>query len=143
MTAVDLLQRLLLAAVLGSAIGLEREVRRKPAGLRTNILITLGAALFTVVSMTIGGDGSGDRVAAQIVSGVGFLGAGAIIQSGRNVHGMTTAATIWVNAAIGMAAGAGEAAIAAGATAISVVVLAVLGPIERRLERRRAGTGEG
>jgi putative Mg2+ transporter-C (MgtC) family protein len=137
MSTVDLILRLLVAALFGAAIGFEREMRGKPAGLRTNALITLGAALFTVVSVTIGGDdGSTDRVAAQIVTGIGFLGAGAIIQSGRSVHGMTTAATIWVNAAVGMAAGAGEFAIAAGATAISVVVLAVLVPIERRLTRR-------
>jgi putative Mg2+ transporter-C (MgtC) family protein len=134
MTTVDLLQRLLLAAGLGAAIGFEREWRRKPAGLRTNILITLGSALFTVVSLTIGGsDGSTDRVAAQIVTGVGFLGAGAIIQNRQGVRGLTTAATIWVDAAVGMAAGAGETVLAAVATGITVGVLALLGSIERTI----------
>jgi MgtC family protein len=101
--------RLALAAALGGAIGLEREYRRKPAGLRTNILIALGSALFSVLSFELGsGAGSPDRIAAQIVTGIGFLGAGAILRSGASVHGLTTAATIWVNAAIGMAAGLGS-----------------------------------
>jgi putative Mg2+ transporter-C (MgtC) family protein len=137
MTNVDLATRLVLAALLGAALGLERELRRKPAGLRTNILITLGSALFTIVSILLGTPGATpDRVAAQIVTGIGFLGAGAILQSGRNVHGMTTAATIWVNAAIGMAAGAGEIRLALVATAISLVVLGILGPIEKYFEDR-------
>src|SRR6516165_9950535 len=105
MPLVDLMLRLLLAAGLGGAIGIERELRRKPAGLRTNILIALGAALFTVMSTLLGREGrTRDRIAAQIITGIGFLGAGAIMRSGRSVHGMTTAATIWVNAAIGIAA---------------------------------------
>jgi putative Mg2+ transporter-C (MgtC) family protein len=137
MTSADLVTRLVLAALLGAAVGIERELRRKPAGLRTNILITLGAALFTLVSLTFGGSGgSTDRVAAQIVSGIGFLGAGAIIQSGRSVHGMTTAATIWVNAAIGVASGAGQFRLALTAAFITLVVLAVLGPVERFFEVR-------
>src|ERR1043165_5096849 len=107
-SSVEVMLRLLLAVGLGGAIGLEREFRRKPAGLRTNILIALGASLFTMVSLALAHDGgTSDRVAAQIVTGIGFLGAGAIMRTGRNVHGMTTAATIWVNAAVGMAAGAG------------------------------------
>jgi putative Mg2+ transporter-C (MgtC) family protein len=131
----DMMPRLLLAAGLGAAIGLEREYRRKPAGLRTNILIGLGSALFTIVSTQIAG-GTSDRIAAQVVTGVGFIGGGAILRSRMSVHGMTTAATIWVNAAIGLAAGAGEYATAATATAIALVVLAVLSPIERYFERR-------
>src|SRR5262245_43105201 len=133
-----MMERLLLAAALGAAIGVEREVRRKPAGLRTNILIALGSALFTAVSLALvtSNNGTPDRVAAQVVTGVGFLGAGAIMRSGRNVHGMTTAATIWVNAGVGMAAGAGEYALAAIATAVTLVVLALLGPIEKYCERR-------
>lgn len=141
MPPLDLLLRLLLAAALGAAIGLERELRRKPAGLRTNILIALGAALFTTVSLEFtSSGGTPDRVAAQIVTGIGFLGAGAILRSGRNVHGMTTAATIWVNAAIGMAAGAGAYGMAAVATLVTLVVLTLLPPIERFFERR-SGTG--
>ena len=129
--------RLALAAALGGAIGLEREYRRKPAGLRTNILIALGSALFSVLSFELGAaTGSPDRIAAQIVTGIGFLGAGAILRSGESVHGLTTAATIWVNAAIGMAAGLGSYALAVGSTAITLVVLAFLPMIERRFERR-------
>jgi putative Mg2+ transporter-C (MgtC) family protein len=131
--------RLLLAAGLGAAIGIERELRQKPAGLRTNILIAVGAALFTMVSIEIAfvySGGTPDRIAAQVVTGIGFLGGGAILRSGTNVHGMTTAATIWVNAAIGMAAGAGGYAMATVATAITLIVLAVLPPIESYFERR-------
>jgi putative Mg2+ transporter-C (MgtC) family protein len=128
---------LILAAGLGAAIGLEREIRRKPAGLRTNILIALGSAVFTIMSIQLGhGGGTPDRIAAQLVTGMGFLGGGAILRSGTSVHGMTTAATIWVNAAIGMAAGAGEFALATVVTVITLVVLAVLPPIEAYFERR-------
>jgi putative Mg2+ transporter-C (MgtC) family protein len=130
-----MMPRLLLAAGLGAAIGLEREYRRKPAGLRTNILIGFGSALFTIVSTQIAG-GTSDRIAAQVVTGVGFLGGGAILRSRMSVHGMTTAATIWVNAAIGLAAGAGEYGTAVAATAITLVVLAVLPPIESYFDRR-------
>jgi putative Mg2+ transporter-C (MgtC) family protein len=143
MASLDLLLRLVLAAALGAAIGIERELRRKPAGLRTNILIAVGAALFTIVSIELASNGgTPDRVAAQIVTGIGFLGAGAIMRSGRNVHGMTTAATIWVNAAIGMAAGAGAYAMAAIGTLVTVGVLTLLPPIEAYFERR-AGNGRG
>ena len=93
--------------------------------------------MFTLVSIQIGGPGrTPDRIAAQVVTGIGFLGGGAILRSGRNVHGMTTAATIWVNAAVGMAAGAGEFAIATAATTLTLVVLALLPPIEAFFERR-------
>ena len=127
----------MLAAGLGAAIGLEREYRRKPAGLRTNILIALGSAMFTIISIQLGhGGGTPDRIAAQVVTGMGFLGGGAILRSGNSVHGMTTAATIWVNAAIGMAAGAGEYALAAVVAVITLVVLAVLPPIETHFEQR-------
>src|SRR5262249_6195197 len=105
---------------------------------RTNILIALGAALFTIVSLSLSGhgDGSTDRIAAQVVTGIGFLGAGAIIRSGGDVHGMTTAARIWVNAAIGMAVGTGEFLLGTVTAAITLVVLAVLGPIETLFERQ-------
>jgi putative Mg2+ transporter-C (MgtC) family protein len=137
MSTFDLVLRLLLAAGLGAAIGFEREYRQKPAGLRTNILIAVGAALFTTVSLVIGREfGSSDRIAAQVVTGIGFLGAGAIMTSGRTVTGMTTAATIWVNAAIGMTVGVGAYAMAATATAITLAVLVLLPPIEAYFERR-------
>jgi putative Mg2+ transporter-C (MgtC) family protein len=137
MSSADLLLRLLLAAALGAAVGVEREFRQKPAGLRTNMLIALGSALFTMVSIQIAqSGGTPDRVAAQIVTGIGFLGGGAILRSGKSVHGMTTAATIWVNAAVGMAAGAGYRAMAVATTVITLIVLAVLPPIESYFERR-------
>ena len=143
MLTIDLLRRLLLAAGLGAALGLEREYRQKPAGLRTNILIALGSALFTNLSTSMSDHGgTPDRITAQIVSGIGFLGAGAILRSGTTVHGMTTAATIWVNAAIGMAAGAGEFAMATATTALTLIVLAVLPPLESYFERRAAPDGE-
>src|SRR5438128_11547218 len=141
MPPVDLILRWLLAAGLGAAIGVERELRQKAAGLRTNMLIALGSALLTVLSIEIArAGGTPDRIAAQIVTGVGFLGGGSILRSGRSVHGMTTAATIWVNAAIGMAAGAGLFAAAIITTIITLVVLAVLPPVEGFFERR-AGVG--
>jgi putative Mg2+ transporter-C (MgtC) family protein len=143
MPAIDLVRRLLLAAGLGAALGLEREYRKKPAGLRTNILIALGSALLTTLSIEIGAHGgTPDRITAQIVTGVGFLGAGAILRSGTTVHGMTTAATIWVNAAIGMAAGAGEFAMATVTAFLTLVVLALLGPLEAYFERRAGTDGE-
>jgi putative Mg2+ transporter-C (MgtC) family protein len=142
MLSIDLLRRLLLAAALGAALGVEREYRRKPAGLRTNILIALGSALFTTLSIDMGSrGGTPDRITAQVVTGIGFLGAGAILRSGATVHGMTTAATIWVNAAIGMAAGAGELAIATAATVLTIVVLALLAPFESYFDRRAASHG--
>ena len=136
-TLVDVFLRLALAAGLGGAIGLEREFRHKPAGLRTNMLIALGSALFSILSVQLGSAaGSPDRVAAQVVTGIGFLGAGAILRSGENVHGLTTAATIWVNAAIGMAAGLGAYAVAAGGATLTLVVLALLPFMERMFEER-------
>lgn len=143
MLSIDVSRRLLLAAGLGAAIGLEREYRRKPAGLRTNILIAVGSALLTILSIVIGeAGGTPDRIAAQIVTGIGFLGGGAILRSGKTVQGMTTAATIWVNAAIGMASGAGEFRTASVATAITLVVLALLPFAERYFERRAGFTRE-
>jgi putative Mg2+ transporter-C (MgtC) family protein len=138
MPPTDLLLRLLLAAGLGAAIGFERELRRKPAGLRTNILIALGAALFTTVSMEVGhlAGGSPDRITAQVVTGIGFLGAGAILRTRGGVHGMTTAATIWVNAAIGVAVGSGEYVMGIVAAAVTLVVLALLPPVEDYFDRR-------
>jgi putative Mg2+ transporter-C (MgtC) family protein len=137
MPPLELMERLLLAASLGAAIGVERELRRKPAGLRTNILIALGSALFTILSLQVTRTGgTPDRIAAQIVTGIGFLGAGAILRSGKDVRGMTTAATIWVNAAIGMAAGAGEFVTAGLATLVTLSVLVILPPVEAYFERR-------
>ena len=137
MLPADLAWRLLLAAGLGAAVGLEREYRQKPAGLRTNILIALGSALFTILSISMGHEsGTADRITAQIVTGIGFLGGGAILRSGNTVHGMTTAATIWVNAAIGVAAGMGQYALATATAVLTLVVLGILPPIEAYFERR-------
>jgi putative Mg2+ transporter-C (MgtC) family protein len=103
---LEMVCRLLLAGLLGALIGWQREIAHKPAGLRTHILISLGAALFTVVSLHVDA-GSPSRIAANVVSGIGFLGAGAILHRAGIVEGLTTAASIWVVAAIGLAAGAG------------------------------------
>jgi len=134
---VDFVWRLLLSAGLGAVIGLEREYRRKPAGLRTNILIAIGSALFTILSISMtASTGDPSRVAGQIVTGIGFLGGGAILRNRDTVHGMTTAATIWVNAAIGVACGIGQYELATVTTALTLVVLVVLPPIETYFERR-------
>jgi uncharacterized membrane protein YhiD involved in acid resistance len=136
---LDLLLKLGLAVLLGGAVGLERELSGKPAGLRTNILICLGSVLLTDLSINIGlganGVRSGDpgRIAAQIVTGIGFLGAGTIMQARGAVLGLTTAATIWVVAAIGMLVGAGQYVEATGATVLVFLVLAGLGQVERRI----------
>lgn len=145
-----LLGRILLAALLGGIVGLERELSGKPAGLRTNLLICLGAALLTELSVGIAVSANErneiagvvfradpGRIAAQIVTGIGFLGAGTILQSRGNVVGLTTAATIWVVAAIGMAVGAGAYLIALGTTGLVVVTLALLGRLEEVVVRRR------
>jgi len=128
---VEMVLRLLLATALGASIGFQRERAGKSAGLRTHILICVGAALFTVAS--IYGFGSGDetaRVAAGVVAGIGFLGAGAIIRSGGEiVHGLTTAASIWAVAAVGLAAGAGLYLASAVATAIVLIILFLPHPI--------------
>jgi putative Mg2+ transporter-C (MgtC) family protein len=133
----DDLLSILLAIILGAVIGLEREFSGKAAGLRTNVLICLGAAVFTIISkqMVTGTDGSVARIAAQIVTGVGFLGAGAIIQDRGGVHGLTTAATIWLVASIGMACGAGFYRLAVVAALIAILVLLGLGKLARLLER--------
>ncbi len=130
---------IVLSVIFGALIGLEREVRGKAAGLRTNILICLGAAVFTVISkkMAAGQADSITRIAAQIVTGVGFLGAGAIIRDRVGVHGLTTAATIWLVASIGMACGAGFLLLAIVATCIAIVVLFGLSHLERQITDHR------
>ncbi len=127
---------IILAVVLGGIIGLERELSGKVAGIRTNILICLGAAVFTIVSrqMAEGTDPSNTRIAAQIVTGVGFLGAGSIIRDRGGVLGLTTAATIWLVASIGMACGAHFFGLAAIATITGFAVLLGLRKVSRRLD---------
>src|SRR4029450_4920686 len=122
---LELLVQLVLAVILGGAVGIERELRGKPAGLRTNILICVGATLFTVLSYRLS-DGRGDpgRVAAQILTGVGFIGAGTILHTRGAVTGLTSAATIWGVTAIGVAGGTRAYVEALGATALGMLVLA-------------------
>jgi len=134
----ELATRLLTAALLGAMLGFEREMRQKTAGLRTNILIAVGSALFTLMSFELAQGASGDpgRVAAQIVTGIGFLGAGAIMRTDSGVQGLTTAATVWVNAAVGVAAGGGKYHLAFIATGVTLTALLVLAPVERVIANR-------
>lgn len=138
-TSVELVA-LLATLVLCSLIGLERQVRQKAAGFRTNVLVGMGACAFTLVSgfgfaTILGTDVTLDpsRIAAQVVSGIGFLGAGVIFKGNDVVRGLTTAATVWVSAAVGMAAGAGMLALAVALTAFHLVTLFVLAPLVRRI----------
>jgi putative Mg2+ transporter-C (MgtC) family protein len=143
----ELSGRLLLAAVLGAAIGLERELHDHPAGMRTHLLVSLGSALFAVISAygfssffaaNPAAQDSPQRIAAQIVSGIGFLGAGAIIQAGRWVRGLTTAASLWATAAIGLAVGSGEYVLSLVGT---MLIVFSLGPLNWLIARLR-GSGE-
>jgi putative Mg2+ transporter-C (MgtC) family protein len=134
---LDLLLQLTLAVVLGGAVGLQRELKGKPAGLRTNILICIGATLFTSLSYHLAaGRGDPGRVAAQILTGVGFIGAGTILHMRGTVTGLTSAATIWVVAAIGMALGSAAYVDAVGTSAVVLVVLEGLERLEMLLARR-------
>ena len=126
----EILLRLLFAAAMGAAIGLERDLRRRPAGIRTSMFVCLATALFTILSQQLShlwGDTGPTRIASNIVQGIGFLGAGAIIRDSGGLVGMTTAATIFVEAAIGMAAGGGFYAVAGSATGIVLFALLVVG----------------
>src|SRR6516165_4403206 len=135
----EILIRLLFAAFLGAAIGVERDVHRRPAGIRTSMLVCMATALFTILSTEVAhrfGDTSGTRIASNIVQGIGFLGAGAILRDG-NRTGLTTAATIFVEAAIGMAVGGGLYGVAAYATGMVLFGLAVLGWFEEWASLKR------
>ena len=138
-TELELVLRLVVAAVLGAVIGIEREIHDHPAGVRTHLLVSLGSALFTVLSIVgfPSPDGTAtdpSRVAAQIVTGIGFLGAGAILKYGPTVRGLTTAASLWAAAGIGMAAGAGLPFLGLAATVIVVMSLWPLRLLSKRLE---------
>jgi putative Mg2+ transporter-C (MgtC) family protein len=126
--------RLIVASALGGMIGLEREVKRRSAGVRTNLLICMGAAFFTLLSAVLAGDLSPNKgqVASNIVQGIGFLGAGLIIHNHSRISGLTSAASVWVVASIGMACGAGLLAVAAVATIIVILALEIVGFLERR-----------
>lgn len=121
----ELFTRLIVAALLGALFGVEREYRHKKAGMRTNILVALGSALIMIVSSTFATDPG--RIAAGVITGIGFLGGGLIIQGRGEVHGITTAATIWLVSAVGLAAGGGYYSAALAASAVGLVVLYFLG----------------
>jgi putative Mg2+ transporter-C (MgtC) family protein len=134
---LELMLQLGLASLLGGAIGLERELGGKPAGLRTNILICLGSVLYTHLSIAmVGGSTDPTRVAGQIVTGVGFIGAGTILHARGAVVGLTSAATIWVVAAIGVALGSGFYLEGIATTLVVLAVLAGLGRVEKLVERK-------
>lgn len=153
-TVGSVLQRLIVAAALGGAIGVEREMKQRPAGLRTNMFMCFGSALFTVLSVLLAGPNTQDptRIAAQIITGIGFIGAGSILHPRADiVHGVTTAATIFVVAAIGMCAGAGLLIPAALATGLVLFGLLILGLLEQHIfvrprsavyQAAATGTGE-
>ena len=142
----EMIIRLLLASLLGGLIGLEREVHGRPAGFRTHLLVSLGACLFTIASIDfyrIYGNLTGTgpvgvdpaRVAAQVVTGIGFLGAGAIIKEGASIRGLTTAACLWVAAAVGLACGSGMYHAAIVVTVLAVTSLLLLKKVENKLKR--------
>jgi putative Mg2+ transporter-C (MgtC) family protein len=136
----EIFLRLTVAAALGGAIGIERELRRRPAGIRTSLFVCMATALFTILSGEIAhrfGDTGSTRIASNIVQGIGFLGAGAILRDAGGVVGLTTAATIFVEAAIGMAAGGGLYAVATYATGLALFGLVVIGWCADRLNLKR------
>ena len=131
----DAIVRIAVASGLTGLLGLEREMRRKEAGLRTFTLVGTGAALFTVIGLLLaGGTTDATRIAAQVVTGIGFIGAGLIFRQGSHTKNLTTAAGVWAAAGIGMAAGAGLFILACGATVIVLLALTIYGAIERRIE---------
>ena len=131
----DHILRIVFAFLAGSLLGLEREYRDKPAGLRTIILITVGAALFSLLNLTIVSE-SPDRIASTVVTGVGFVGAGVIFKEGLNVRGITTAATIWVASAIGMAMGFGNYWLAFSTLILTLIVLTALAKVEKLVDSK-------
>jgi len=137
-SSADIIIRLVLAFVLGGVIGIEREKKRRTAGLRTHVLVSMGSCLIMLTSIHIFDIYKGlaaldpARIAAGVVTGIGFLGGGAIIRSSHDVRGLTTAATIWVSAGIGLTAGAGFYLAAVVATLLSLVALVVLKKVEPR-----------
>lgn len=131
----DTFVSLLTAFLLGTLIGAERQYRQRTAGLRTNVLVALGAAAFTDLGMHIGGEGGAVRIIAYVVSGIGFLGAGAIMKEGTNVRGLNTAATLWASAAVGACAGADMVAQAVLLTAFVLMTNTLLRPLVNAINR--------
>jgi putative Mg2+ transporter-C (MgtC) family protein len=138
---LDFAIRIVVTLILGIAIGTEREWHGHPAGIRTMALVAVGSCLFTTVALepAFGNRTDPTRIAAQVVTGVGFLGAGAILRHGTDVRGLTTAATIWVVAAIGMVVGFGYYGVAIFTTVLGLVTLVAIRPLERRIFHRREG----
>ena len=138
---IDELSKMGMSILLGGVLGLEREYQNKPAGFRTLALICIGATAFTILSIRLSGEGvAHDRIAANIITGIGFIGAGVIFKSGVNVYGMTTAATIWITAGIGMAVGAGDYLLATVITGVALTILSAFEYIQNKvdvLHRRR------
>lgn len=124
-----------IAFIIGAVIGLEREFRSKPAGFRTMILICVGSCLYTILSKEVAAAGSADRIASNIVTGIGFIGAGVIFKEGITVNGLTTAALIWITAALGMAIGYHNYPLAIVVSAMVVIALFVLEPVQRFINR--------
>lgn len=131
----EILMRFLLAALWGGLVGAEREYHSKSAGFRTMIMISIGSCFFTMMSMLIGGTSQSDRIASNIVTGIGFLGAGVIFRDDTRVSGITTAATIWAVAAVGMGIGAGYYFAAASASVLILIVLAIFPYAESLIDR--------
>jgi putative Mg2+ transporter-C (MgtC) family protein len=132
---LDLLEKICIALVLGGAIGIERELRTKSAGFRTMMLICIGSTIFTTLSQVLGINISPDRIASNIVVGVGFLGAGVIFKADDKVHGITTAATIWIAAALGMIVGSGFYGMATVACLMVLIILFVFSFFDQRIDR--------
>ena len=129
---------MVVAMILGALIGIEREVHSKPAGLRTNALICMGAAAFMLIAQRIGlGNDAVSRMTAGIVTGVGFIGGGAVLRDRTNISGVTTAATIWVVTSIGIACGMRLYDMAVSITVLSLIVLAVFGPLDRKIRKTK------
>ena len=135
---IEMILRVLVAAVLGAILGIEREAQNKTAGLRTHTLVAMGAALFAVAGASMSAEGTDPtRVAAQVVTGIGFIGAGGMIRSGFTITGITTAATLWFAAAVGVAAGFGLYLVAATALAIALVAMLGFAPVRGYIRRGR------
>lgn len=137
MTDLEMILRVGLAALLGAALGIEREIQHKTAGLRTHTLVAAGAALFAVAGASVAADGTDlTRVAAQVVTGIGFIGAGGMVKSGFTITGITTAATLWFAAALGVATGFGLFAVAAASLVIALVAMVGFAPMRTLMHRR-------
>lgn len=143
---MELFMRLVAAGGLGALIGLERDMHGRAAGLRTHLLVCMGAALFTILSIVVATTSDGEfvadpgRIAAQIVTGIGFLGAGAILKEGFSVRGLTTASSLWIAAAVGMASGAGRYELAGATAVLALASLSVLRRIEHHYRKDKYRT---